>query len=90
MLKTFRVVLEFICPIMLGILEMLKKFNSTFKIVGHSGKILMIPKKKTNNAIWELKKFQSIILGRLLRLKISFVVVKNLGQRGKMFRSFLS
>jgi hypothetical protein len=49
MLKTFEVVLEFLHPIMLGILEMLKKFNFAPKNVGHFGKILIIPKKKT---IW--------------------------------------
>jgi len=44
MLKTFWAVLEFIYPIMLGILEMLQIFNSTPKTVGHSGKIPMIHK----------------------------------------------
>jgi hypothetical protein len=44
MLKTFWAVLEFIYPIMLGILETLQIFNSTPKIVGHSGKIPMIHK----------------------------------------------
>jgi hypothetical protein len=45
-LKTFRAVLENFCPIMLDILESLKIFNSTPKNVGHSRKILMIPKEK--------------------------------------------
>jgi hypothetical protein len=44
MLKTFRAVLEFICPKMLGILETLQIFNSIPKNVGHSGKIPMIQK----------------------------------------------
>jgi len=44
MLKTFHTILQFFCPIMLGILESLKFFNSTPKNVGHFGKILMIQK----------------------------------------------
>jgi hypothetical protein len=54
--------------------------------------MMMIPKKKkkNNQAIWEFLKFQLIILGRLLRLKIGFIAAQNLRQHGKMFRSFLS
>jgi hypothetical protein len=50
------------------------------------------PKNNNNNnkAVWELKRFQLIILGRLLKLKIGFIAAQNLRQHGKMFRSFLS
>jgi hypothetical protein len=49
------------------------------------------PNNNNNNkAVWELKKFQLIILGRLLKLKIGFIAAQNLRQHGKMFRSFLS
>jgi len=54
--KTFQLVLEFICPIMLGILETLQFFNSAPKNVKHSGKIPMIQKLK-KKVVWELKKF---------------------------------
>jgi hypothetical protein len=80
-------VLEFICPMMLGILETLKNFNSTPKNVGHYGNILMIPPKK-NQVVWEFKNFQSIILGQLLRLKIGFIATQNL-EHGKMFKNFI-
>jgi hypothetical protein len=43
-----------------------------------------------NNTVWELKKFQLIILGRLLRLKIGFIAAQNLRKYRKMFKSFLS
>jgi hypothetical protein len=46
MLKTFREFLEYIYPIMLGILETLQIFNSAPKNVKHSGKILMVQKKR--------------------------------------------
>jgi hypothetical protein len=46
MFKTLRVVLEFIYPIILGILKTLQIFNSTPKNVRHFRKIPMIQKKK--------------------------------------------
>ncbi len=89
MFKTFWVVLEFIFPIMLGILETLKNFNFSPKNVGHSRKILTIPPPKNQSCSLGIKKIPIDKFGKLLRLKIGFIASQNLKQHGKMFRSFL-
>ncbi len=59
---------------MLGILVTLKNFNSTPKNVGHSGKIPMIPPKKTQKQPCNLgiKKIPVDNFGKIIEVKNRF------------------